>query len=84
MNDRGSYTQPAHALYPHQWLWDSCFIAIGLRHLDVERAKTEVLSLLRGQWHNGMMPNIIFRDDRQYRTDRNLWRSWLNPHAPSG
>jgi neutral trehalase len=82
MNDRGNYTQPAHGLYPHQWLWDSCFIAIGLRHLDVERAKMELLSLLRGQWHNGMLPNIVFRDDRQYRTDRNIWRSWLNPYAP--
>ena len=83
MNDRGNYTQPAHGLYPHQWLWDSCFIAIGLRHLDNERAKMELLSLLRGQWHNGMLPNILFRDDPQYRTDRNIWRSWLNPFAPN-
>lgn len=83
-NDRGSYTQPAHALYPHQWLWDSCFTAIGLRHTDVARAQTELTSLLRGQWHNGMLPNIIFRDDKQYRTDRNLWRSWLSPHSPDG
>lgn len=83
MNDRETYTQPAHGLYPHQWLWDSCFTAIGLRHLDTERAKTELLSLLRGQWHNGMLPNIIFRDDPQYRTDRNIWRSWLNPYAPN-
>jgi len=82
MNDRGNYTQPAHGLYPHQWLWDSCFIAIGLRHLDVERSKMEILSLLRGQWHNGMLPNIVFRDDLQYRTDRNVWRSWLSPFAP--
>ncbi|MDL2363123.1 MAG: trehalase family glycosidase [Patescibacteria group bacterium] len=83
MNDRGSYTQPAHGLYPHQWLWDSCFVAIGMRHLDVERAQTEILSLLRGQWQNGMLPNIIFRDDPQYRTDRSIWRSWLSPNAPS-
>jgi hypothetical protein len=83
MNDRGNYTQPAHGLYPHQWLWDSCFIAIGLRHLDIERAKLELLSLLRGQWHNGMLPNIVFRDDPQYRTDRNIWRSWLSPFAPN-
>jgi neutral trehalase len=82
MNDRGHYTQPAHGLYPHQWLWDSCFIAIGLRHLDAERAEQELSSLLRGQWQNGMLPNIIFRDDPGYRTDRNLWRSWLNPFAP--
>jgi glycogen debranching enzyme len=82
-NDRGNYTQPAHETYPHQWLWDSCFIAIGLRHLDIERAKMEVLSLLRGQWDNGMLPNIIFRDDPQYHFDRASWRSWLNPFAPA-
>ncbi len=82
MNDRGNYTQPAQGLYPHQWLWDSCFIAIGRRHLDVERAKLELLSLLRGQWHNGMLPNLIFRDDPQYRSDRSIWRSWVNPFAP--
>lgn len=83
MNDRGSYTQPAHGLYPHQWFWDSCFVAIGLRQLDVERAQTEIRSLLRGQWHNGMFPNIIFRDELKYRTDRDIWRSWLNPFAPN-
>ncbi len=82
MNDRGTYTQPAQGTYPHQWLWDSCFIAIGRRHIDVERAKAEILSLLRGQWHNGMLPNIVFRDDPQYKTDRDIWRSWLNPFAP--
>lgn len=81
-NDRGNYTQPAHGLYPHQWLWDSCFTAIGLRHLDVDRAKMELLSLLRGQWSNGMLPNIIFRDEKRWRTDRNIWRSWLSPFAP--
>lgn len=83
MNDRGTYTQPAQGTYPHQWLWDSCFIAIGRRHLDVERAKTEIMSLLRGQWHNGMLPNLIFRDDPQYRADRNIWRSWVSPYAPN-
>ncbi|HSH18387.1 MAG TPA: trehalase family glycosidase [Candidatus Saccharimonadales bacterium] len=83
-NYRGSYTVPGARLYPHQWLWDSCFIAIGQRHYDVERAKTEIYSLLRGQWANGMLPNIIFNDDRRYRTDRNAWRSWLNPNSPDG
>lgn len=81
-NDRGSYTIPAENLYPHQWLWDSCFIAIGLRHLDADRAKTEILTLLRGQWSNGMLPNMIFSDEPRYRRDRNVWRSWINPHSP--
>ena len=81
-NDRGNYTMPAADLYPHQWLWDSCFTAIGLRHLDIERAKMEIMSMLRGQWHNGMLPNIIFRGENRYRTDREVWRSWINPNAP--
>lgn len=81
-NDRGIYTVPGAKLYPHQWLWDSCFIAIGLRHTNIERAKLEIQSLLRGQWANGMLPNIIFNDSPSYRNDRNAWRSWLNPNSP--
>src|ERR1700733_2775348 len=81
-NDRGLYTIPAHGLYPHQWLWDSCFIAIGQRHYDVERAKQEVLSIFRGQWSNGMVPHIVFSHGHEYRRDQNFWRSHLSPFAP--
>jgi hypothetical protein len=83
-NDRGDYIVPAGDLYPHQWLWDSCFIAIGLRHLDVERAKTELTSLVRGQWANGMLPHLIFNPHPKHRREHNLWQGWLNPHAPNG
>ncbi len=83
-NDHGYYTIPAANLYPHQWLWDSCFIAIGLRHLDIERAKIEILSLLRGQWKNGMIPHMIFTPGRAYKRDHNIWRSWVSPYAPEG
>lgn len=81
INDRGNYTSPAK-LYPHQWLWDSAFIAIGLRHIDPERATTELKSLVRGQWANGMIPNMIFNSAKQYRFERESWRSWLSPFAP--
>ena len=81
-NDRGTHTQPASGLYPHQWLWDSCFIAIGLRHVDVDRAKLEIESLLRGQWSNGMLPNMIFQPDDKYQRERNIWRSWVSPLSP--
>lgn len=81
-NDRKLYTVPAGDLYPHQWLWDSCFIAIGLRHLDIDRAMTELTSLLRGQWSDGMLPNIIFAEGREYHRDQQLWRSYLNPYSP--
>ena len=79
-NDRELWTVPAADLYPHQWLWDSCFISIGLRHIDIERAKVELRSLLRGQWSNGMLPNIIFSGGERRHID--LWRSWVSPYAP--
>lgn len=81
-NDRKKWTVPAGDLYPHQWLWDSCFIAIGWRHLNIERAQTELKSLLRGQWSNGMIPNIIFSGDEEHRRHRELWRSYVSPYAP--
>ncbi|HEU4914547.1 MAG TPA: trehalase family glycosidase [Candidatus Saccharimonadales bacterium] len=81
-NDRGLYTIPAENLYPHQWLWDSSFIALGQRHYDVERAKMEILSLFRGQWSNGMVPHMIFTRGHEYHRDHMTWRSWVSPFAP--
>ncbi len=81
-NDQGTYTIPAEGLYPHQWLWDSCFIAIGLRHVDIDRAKSEILSLLSGQWHNGMLPHMVLLGKGLSRGDRDIWRSWANPNSP--
>lgn len=83
-NDRGHFTIPARGLYPHQWLWDSCFIAIGQRHYDVERAKMEVLSLLRGQWKNGMLPHIIFTPGKRQAMHHGVWQSWVSPLSPDG
>jgi hypothetical protein len=80
-NNRGLYTSPA-SIYPHQWLWDSCFIAIGQRHYDVEQAKNEILSLLRAQWSNGMVPHMVFARGHQYHREHEVWRSWISPYAP--
>lgn len=81
-NDQGTHTVPTNSgLYPHQWLWDSCFISVGLRHINVDRAQKEILSLFRGQWANGMLPNIIHSQNKHAR-DGTIWRSWLNPNAP--
>lgn len=84
-NDLGDITKPSPTLYPHQWLWDSCFIAIGLRHLDVDRARREVLSLLRGQWTNGMIPHVIFSDSGVfYHAGPERWRTDLVTDTASG
>ncbi len=56
----GAYTRPSGRLYPHQWNWDSAFIAIGWAHVEWERAVREIDSLLAGQWTNGMLPHIRY------------------------
>jgi glycogen debranching enzyme len=82
-NDRETFTVPAGRLYPHQWLWDSAFSAIGWAHLDVKRAEKEIIRLLQGQWHNGMIPHMIFDMKPQYARDRNAWRSWEARYSPN-
>jgi hypothetical protein len=59
-NWTGTSTVPSRSLYPHQWSWDSAFIAIGLRHLSPLRAQTELETLLAAQWGDGRVPHIVF------------------------
>ncbi|MCS0601414.1 hypothetical protein NX794_09260 [Streptomyces sp. LP11] len=59
-NWTGRSTVPSRSLYPHQWSWDSAFIAIGLRHLSPLRAQTELETLLTAQWADGRVPHIVF------------------------
>jgi hypothetical protein len=62
-NDEGNWTKASPILYPHQWSWDSAFIAIGWAHLDVGRAMTELEQLFAAQWATGMVPHLVFRAD---------------------
>lgn len=59
-NWTGRYTKPAPSLYPHQWNWDSGFIAIGYARYNEARAMQEIRSLFDNQWPNGMIPQISF------------------------
>ena len=59
-NDLGTSTKPAPQLYPHQWNWDSAFIALGYAHYNENRAMQELRSLFKNQWENGMVPQIVF------------------------
>jgi len=56
----GNSTVPSPGLYPHQWSWDSAFIAIGRSWYDQARAQTELETLFDAQWLNGMVPHIVF------------------------
>lgn len=51
---------PSVVTYPFQWFWDSCFHAIVLSHLDVERAESELRSLLANQQPDGFVAHVTF------------------------
>ncbi|MEO3807549.1 trehalase family glycosidase [Sphaerisporangium sp. B11E5] len=77
-NWTGAATVPSRALYPHQWSWDSAFIAIGLRHLAPRRAQLELESLLAAQWEDGRIPHIVFNPSvppGAYFPGPGFWRS---------
>jgi Trehalase len=81
-NRRGAWTCPSVALYPHQWLWDSCFTAIGIARYDAPRAAGELRALFRGQWTNGMLPHMIFAEGARDVGSRTIWQSKRHPEAP--
>ncbi|MHB8621373.1 MAG: MGH1-like glycoside hydrolase domain-containing protein, partial [Chloroflexota bacterium] len=86
-NDVGTFTRPAPRLYPHQWSWDSAFIAIGLVHIDPDRALRELETLFQAQWTDGRVPHIVFDEqssDKEYFPDPGWWASQrFSPPAPA-
>lgn len=67
-------TVPSKKFYVHQWNWDSATHAMGLIHVDPERAYDELRSLFAGQWENGMIPHMIFNPhETAYFPDAKVW-----------
>ncbi len=84
-NDLGGWTKAAPRLYPHQWSWDSAFIAIGLAHLDTRRAAQELRVLFAAQWATGMVPHIAFNPAAGgYFPDPERWGTAVAPAKPAG
>jgi glucosylglycerate hydrolase len=87
-NGLKSWTKPAPSLYPHQWSWDSAFIALGLAHVDNRRATSELDTLFASQWSTGKVPHIVFNPEappKSYFPDAERWNSSaLSEHAPAG
>lgn len=83
-NDLGKSTKPAPQLYPHQWSWDSAFIAIGLSHSNPSRALTELETLFDAQWKDGRVPHIVFNPNtKDYFPGPDRWNcAALSPAAP--
>ncbi|HEY9349854.1 MAG TPA: hypothetical protein VIP75_04095, partial [Acidothermales bacterium] len=59
LEDRG-YCVPNPAVYPHLWLWDSCFHAIIWAHLGDDRAARELAAVLDGQLPDGLVPHMRY------------------------
>lgn len=79
----GAHTVPSRRLYPHQWSWDSAFIAIGNARWSPRRARSELLSLFGAQWADGRVPHIVFNprvSAGSYFPDQGFWQA----KAPSG
>ncbi|WP_334142092.1 MGH1-like glycoside hydrolase domain-containing protein [Rhabdothermincola sp.] len=55
---------PHASVYPHQWLWDSCFHAIVWCHLgEHQRAVTELRNVFRHQHDSGFVPHVQYGED---------------------
>lgn len=57
---------PNQEVYPHQWLWDSCFHALVWDALGDDRAVTELGNVLAAQAADGFVPHMTY---------------WLEPDA---
>lgn len=83
-NDRGTMVTAAPRLYPHQWSWDAAFVSVGLAHLSVPRALTELRTILDAQWSTGMLPHIVFSDDPRYFPGFEVWGTQTAAARPGG
>ncbi|WP_153530769.1 MGH1-like glycoside hydrolase domain-containing protein [Actinomadura macrotermitis] len=85
-NWTGTATVPSPGLYPHQWSWDSAFVAMGLARHRRDRAERELASLFAGQWSDGLVPHIVFNGDlarHAYFPGPELWHSDRQAGAPN-
>lgn len=65
-DDRG-YSFPNPSVYPHLWLWDSCFHSIAWAALGDERAVRELEAVFEAQLVSGFVPHMRYAEPSQYR-----------------
>ncbi|MFQ5732770.1 MAG: trehalase family glycosidase [Planctomycetaceae bacterium] len=78
-------TRASRRLYPHQWNWDTGFIARGYLHFDAEQAYREIRSLFAAQWSDGFLPHIVFSPNaRNHFPGPDYWRAERSRRVPDG
>jgi hypothetical protein len=82
-----TYTRPSPELYPHQWSWDTAFIAMGRAWDEHARAREELETLFGAQWRTGMLPSIVFDTTAppgSYFPGPEVWQAERAAAAPRG
>ncbi len=54
------FCPPNPEVYPHQWLWDSCFHAIAWSALGDPRGARELAACFEGQLESGFVPHMRY------------------------
>ena len=82
-NWNGKFTITSPTLYPHQWSWDSAFIAIGNSYYHADQAIKEIEFLFDTQWKNGMVPRTVFNEkEKTYFPSADFYEIITSDNAP--
>jgi glycogen debranching enzyme len=77
-NARG-YCFPNAEVYPHMWLWDSCFHSISWATFHDERSMRELSQALSAQFPNGFLPHMVYAGSTIFRGPRTDVSSFTQP-----
>ncbi len=70
---------PHPGIYPHLWLWDSCFHSMAWAALGDGRAAEELQAVFRKQFTNGFVPHMAYRGPTVWRGPRQDVSSFTQP-----
>ena len=73
------FCPPNAQVYPHQWLWDSCFHAIAWSSLGDVRGVHELRSCFRSQLPTGFVPHMRYLEPNNGRGPLSDRSSYIQP-----
>ena len=73
------FCPPNARVYPHQWLWDSCFHAIAWAALGDARGLRELTSCFRAQLPTGFVPHMRYLEPNRRRGPLDDRSSYTQP-----
>jgi hypothetical protein len=73
------FCPPNAHVYPHQWLWDSCFHTIAWAALGDERGTRELTSCFRAQLPSGFVPHMRYLEPNHLRGPLSDRSSYTQP-----